>query len=156
MYLALLPALKLTRLIIIFSPLDQPLSSRSQGGYGGGYNQGGGFGGGGGWGGGRGYNDRPRGGPTPRPGDWNCPHGCGLVFASKMNCFRCGAPKPEGAELEYGDRRDEGYNRGGGDYGGSWGGGGGGGGGGDDAPPPAGAPPGDAAERPASPPGPGE
>ena len=73
-----------------------------------------------------------------------------------MNCFRCGAPKPEGAELEYGDRRDEGYNRGGGDYGGSWGGGGGGGGGDDDAPPPAGAPPGDAAERPASPPGPGE
>jgi len=99
--------------------LSLPPSHRQGGG---GYNQGGGDygnGGGGGWGGGGsrggyGYNDRPRGGPTPRPGDWNCPAGCGLVFASKYNCFRCGAPKPEGAGAEYGERQDQGgYDRGG-------------------------------------------
>ena len=28
-----------------------------------------------------------------REGDWNCPRGCGVVFASKSACFRCGAPK---------------------------------------------------------------
>lgn len=32
-----------------------------------------------------------------RAGDWMCPKGCGNVFASKMRCFRCGAPKPQGA-----------------------------------------------------------
>ena len=76
-------------------------------GGGGGYNQGGG-GYGGGWGGGGGGNSyggswggggggyRSRGGDV-RPGDWQCPAGCGNVFASKMNCFRCGMPKPEGA-----------------------------------------------------------
>jgi RNA-binding protein FUS len=60
-------------------------------------------GGGGGFGGG--WNDRGGGGggfrersaPSRRPGDWDCPAGCGLVFASKSNCFRCGVAKPEGA-----------------------------------------------------------
>ena len=75
-------------------------------GGGGGYNHGGG-GYGGSWGGGGGGNSyggswggggggyRSRGGDV-RPGDWQCPAGCGNVFASKMNCFRCGMPKPEG------------------------------------------------------------
>jgi hypothetical protein len=98
-----------------------PLSCSRQYGGGGGYERSGGSwgGGGGGWnsGGGRGYNDRPR-GPTPRPGDWNCPAGCGLVFASKPNCFRCGVAKPEGADLEYGQRQDDGYQPAGG--GGDW------------------------------------
>jgi hypothetical protein len=98
-----------------------PLSRSRQYGGGGGYERSGGSwgGGGGGWnsGGGRGYNDRPR-GPTPRPGDWNCPAGCGLVFASKPNCFRCGVAKPEGADLEYGQRQDDGYQPAGG--GGDW------------------------------------
>ena len=31
-----------------------------------------------------------------RPGDWQCPRGCGTVFANKSNCFRCGAPKGGG------------------------------------------------------------
>ena len=31
-----------------------------------------------------------------RPGDWTCPS-CGAnVFASKMNCYKCQAPKPGG------------------------------------------------------------
>ena len=78
------------------------------GGYQQDYNQGGGYGGGGGggwgggggnayggsWGGGGGFRG---GGGNVRPGDWQCPAGCGNVFASKMNCFRCGMPKPEGA-----------------------------------------------------------
>jgi|TARA_B100001142_G_C14157932_1_gene587274 RNA-binding protein FUS len=89
----------------------------NQGG-GGGYNQGGydqgggGFGGdrggdrgnsyGGAWGGGGGSRGGRGGGggggfSNVRPGDWSCPNGCGNVFASKSNCFRCGVPKPEGA-----------------------------------------------------------
>ena len=37
------------------------------------------------------------GGGDARPGDWTCP-GCGAnVFASKMSCFKCQMPKPEGA-----------------------------------------------------------
>jgi hypothetical protein len=27
--------------------------------------------------------------------DWACPRGCGVVFASKKRCFRCGTAKPE-------------------------------------------------------------
>ena len=81
---------------------------------GGGYQQGGG---GGGWGGGGGYQQGGGGGSfggswgggggrggNVRPGDWQCPAGCGNVFASKMNCFRCGAPKPENAEVAGGDQ----------------------------------------------------
>ena len=57
------------------------------GGYGGGGYGGGG--GGGGYGGGGGGGD-------VRPGDWECP-ACGAnVFASKMACYRCQAPKPGG------------------------------------------------------------
>tara|TARA_B110000977_G_scaffold31954_1_gene42350 strand:- start:684 stop:1268 length:585 start_codon:yes stop_codon:yes gene_type:complete len=102
-------------------PRSSILSPHQYGGGGGDRGGGswGGGGGGGGWnsgggdrGGGRqqqgGYNDRPR-GPTPRPGDWNCPAGCGLVFASKPNCFRCGVAKPDGADQEYGQRQDDGY-----------------------------------------------
>ena len=33
-----------------------------------------------------------------RPGDWHCPKGCGVVFASKPACFRCGTAKPADAE----------------------------------------------------------
>lgn len=44
-----------------------------------------------------------------RAGDWMCPKGCGNVFASKMRCFRCGTPKPQGAHHHPGAR------------GGSWG-----------------------------------
>ena len=48
-----------------------------------------------------GYGPPPGGPPPPgpgggdvRPGDWTCP-GCGSnVFASKSECFKCGAPKP--------------------------------------------------------------
>ncbi len=32
-----------------------------------------------------------------RPGDWHCPKGCGVVFASKSACFRCGERKPADA-----------------------------------------------------------
>jgi RNA-binding protein FUS len=85
----------------------------------GGYQQGGGGGGGGGWGGGGGYQQGGGGGSfggswgggggrggggNVRPGDWQCPAGCGNVFASKMNCFRCGTPKPENAEIVSGDQ----------------------------------------------------
>lgn len=40
------------------------------------------------------------------------------MFASKPNCFRCGVAKPEGADLEYGQRQDDGYQpaAGGGDW----------------------------------------
>ena len=48
-----------------------------------------------------------------RAGDWMCPKGCGNVFASKMRCFRCGTPKPQGAHLHPGAR--------GGGTGGGWG-----------------------------------
>jgi hypothetical protein len=45
----------------------------------------------------RGGRDGDRPPPELRPGDWQCPAGCGVVFASKSICFRCAAPKPEGA-----------------------------------------------------------
>ena len=32
------------------------------------------------------------------PGEWPCPRGCGVVFAAKKRCFRCGVAKPEAAE----------------------------------------------------------
>ena len=91
---------------------------------GGGY-QGGGGGGGGGWGGGGGYQEQGGGGGgnnsyggswgggggrggggggNVRPGDWQCPAGCGNVFASKMNCFKCGQPRPENAEVASGEQ----------------------------------------------------
>lgn len=48
----------------------------------------------GGEGGGGGGKD---GGKGPKPGDWECP-ACGANnFASKTECFKCGAPKPEGS-----------------------------------------------------------
>ena len=84
------------------------------------YDQQGGDRGGGGGGFGGGWNDRGGGGggfrersaPSRRPGDWDCPAGCGLVFASKSNCFRCGVAKPEGA----GDDFNGGGNFNGGGY----------------------------------------
>ena len=57
--------------------------------------------GGGGGGGGRGgrFHRGGRGragfrGGGGREGDWACPRGCGMVFASKPVCFRCGTPRP--------------------------------------------------------------
>jgi hypothetical protein len=44
------------------------------------------------------------GGGNVRPGDWQCPAGCGNVFASKMNCFKCGQPRPENAEVASGEQ----------------------------------------------------
>ena len=38
-----------------------------------------------------------------RYGDWQCPKGCGNVFASKLRCFRCGAPKPAGGGAHHND-----------------------------------------------------
>ncbi len=95
-------------------------STRRSGGY-----DGGGYGGG---------NDRNS---NVRPGDWEC-QSCGAnVFASKNNCFKCGAPRPDGAGGGgggYGGGGGGGYG-GGNDYGGGSGyaevGGGGGGYGGD-------------------------
>jgi len=60
------------------------------------------------------------GGRESRPGDWDC-EGCGATgnFASRGECFKCGAPKPEGAG---GD--DSAFGGGGGDSG-AFGGGGG-------------------------------
>jgi len=63
--------------------------------------------------------------PNPRAeiraGDWMCPKGCGNVFASKMRCFRCGAPKPQGA-LRHAPAEAHAYHaRGGGAHGGGWG-----------------------------------
>lgn len=49
-----------------------------------------------------------------RDGDWQCPRGCGVVFASKPACFRCGLPK--GAAAPGG--RGGGRGRGGGGRGG--------------------------------------
>merc|ERR1719221_777738 len=64
---------------------DTDLTWRGPGGMEGRVNNGGGGGGGG------------KGGPERRDGDWDCPQ-CGkLVFASKDECFSCGAPKPRGA-----------------------------------------------------------
>jgi HrpA-like RNA helicase len=34
------------------------------------------------------------GGPPPRPGDWTCPKCSAQVFASRIECFKCHAPKP--------------------------------------------------------------
>ena len=90
----------------IVSPTDQnvpttrsPQFDQLGGDRGFGGDRGGGGGGfGGGWndrGGGGGFRERAA--PSRRPGDWDCPAGCGLVFASKSNCFRCGVAKPEGA-----------------------------------------------------------
>ena len=61
------------------------------GGRGGGGDKKRGRGGGGGRGGGRGDA-----GAAGREGDWQCPKGCGNVFASKPACFKCGEPKPGG------------------------------------------------------------
>ena len=36
---------------------------------------------------------------APRAGDWLCPNGCGNVYASKTQCFRCGVHKPEQAKV---------------------------------------------------------
>jgi hypothetical protein len=80
------------------------------GGYRGGrYGGDSGFDGGGGFNDGRGGIGRGRGGDFhgggsrggvggggEREGDWACPQGCGMVFASKNQCFRCGAPQPTG------------------------------------------------------------
>lgn len=30
--------------------------------------------------------------------DWMCPRGCGVVFGSKSNCFKCGAPREAGVD----------------------------------------------------------
>ena len=65
---------------------------------------------------------RTFGGPTRdggRDGDWQCPRGCGLVFASKSACFRCGLPR---GAVAPGGRRG-GRGRGGGGRGGGRGGG---------------------------------
>ena len=57
-----------------------------------------------------------------RDGDWQCPRGCGVVFASKPACFRCGLPK--GQTVPGGGTAG---GRGGGRGGGRFGGGGQGG-----------------------------
>lgn len=36
---------------------------------------------------------------APRAGDWLCPNGCGNVYASKPQCFRCGVHRPEQAQV---------------------------------------------------------
>jgi len=69
---------------------DTDLTWRGPGGFEGQVANGGSFGGGGGGGGGSGA------GIQRRDGDWDCPQ-CGkMVFASKDECFSCGAPKPRG------------------------------------------------------------
>ncbi len=35
--------------------------------------------------------------PPPRPGDWTCPKCSAQVFASRIECFKCHAPKPSAA-----------------------------------------------------------
>jgi len=68
------------------------------------FDRGGGGGRGGGFGGGE-----------VRPGDWECPE-CGAnVFASKTECFKCGARKPSGYRDDRGGR-DRDFDRGGRDY----------------------------------------
>jgi|TARA_B110000977_G_scaffold198242_1_gene282668 hypothetical protein len=54
-----------------------------------------------------------------RYGDWMCPKGCGNVFASKMRCFRCGAPKPASAAHHQGsnNQNQHNHNQGGGGWG---------------------------------------
>ena len=32
--------------------------------------------------------------------DWNCPRGCGVVFGSKSNCYKCGAPRESDESAE--------------------------------------------------------
>jgi hypothetical protein len=46
--------------------------------------------------GGAGVSTREGPGAGARGGDWACPRGCGVVFASKPRCFRCGEPRPPG------------------------------------------------------------
>merc|ERR1719512_364925 len=80
---------------------DTDLIWRGPGGMEGRVANGGGSGGGGGFGG----------GIQRRDGDWDCP-ACGkMVFASKEECFSCGAPKPRGSGGG-GGRYDD-YGRGG-------------------------------------------
>jgi hypothetical protein len=63
---------------------------------------------------GGGFASRNGGANNQRDGDWQCPRGCGVVFASKPACFRCGLPK--GAAAPGG--RGGGRGRGGGARGG--------------------------------------
>ncbi|KAK9822863.1 hypothetical protein WJX81_005882 [Elliptochloris bilobata] len=48
---------------------------------------------------------------TMKPGDWSCPDCASHNFARRMECFRCGAPRPEGVggprggDLVYGGAR---------------------------------------------------
>jgi HrpA-like RNA helicase len=56
------------------------------------------------------------GGGGGRDGDWQCPRGCGVVFAFKPACFRCGLPK--GAVSAGGRGRDRAGGRLGGGRGG--------------------------------------
>ena len=66
---------------------------------------------------------RGRAGSQIRAGDWMCPKGCGNVFASKTRCFRCGAPKPQGAQRHAPAEAHAYHARapGGGAHGGGWG-----------------------------------
>merc|ERR1719373_172899 len=49
-----------------------------------------------------------------KPGDWDCPECGGMNFASRTECFKCGAPKESGRGGGRGGGRDD---RGGGrDY----------------------------------------
>ena len=68
-----------------------------------------------------GYGGSFGGGGGSRDGDWQCPRGCGVVFANKAVCFRCGVAK--GAPMTGGGG---GGGRGGGVGGGRGGGRGGG------------------------------
>merc|ERR1719253_158429 len=55
-----------------------------------------------------------KGGPAPKPGDWECPN-CGANnFASKVACFKCGTEKPGGGD----DKGGKGKKGGKDDYGG--------------------------------------
>ena len=88
-------------------------SGRGEGGYGRGRGRGGAYGssspygrGGGspyGRGGGRSIRSGSRTNANARPGDWSCPKCRANNFASRVECFRCGAPNPAGG----GGGRDE-------------------------------------------------